>query len=84
MILRKVHPSKSVEKQMIMCLGYEEKRMGICCSSKKKGKERKPVKIMIKVIMKSSKNQLSCYMTFFGNFSKNGLDQVQTRHGIKQ
>ena len=27
--------------------------------------------------MKSSKNQFSCYMTFFGNFPKKGLYQVQ-------
>ena len=70
----------------MLFLGYEEKRVGIfnILLIRKKGKERKPVKIKIKVIMKSSKHQFSCYMTFFGNFAKNGLYQAQAaaRHEI--
>ena len=45
----------------------------------KKGKrtEKKSVKFKIKVVMRSSKNQLSCYMTFFGNFAPYDLHALR-------
>ena len=35
------------------------------------------MKFKIKVVMRSSKNQLSCYMTLFGNFAPYGLHALR-------
>ena len=51
---------------MVLFLGYIEERWGYLVNQERK---KKSVKFKIKVVMRSSKNQLSCYMTLFGNFA---------------
>ena len=54
---------------MVLFLGYIEERWGYLVNQERKRTEKKSVKFKIKVVMRSSKNQLSCYMTLFGNFA---------------
>ena len=62
---------KSVQKYMMLFLGYEKKIGDILLMEKKK--KRKPAKLNIKVIMKSSMNRFSCYITCFDKFTPTTL-----------
>ena len=42
-----------------------------------KERKKKSVKFKIKVVMRSSRNQLSCYMTLFGNFAPYDLHALR-------
>ena len=64
---------------MVQFLGYIEERWGylvIINQEKKKKGKKKSVKFKIKEIMRLSRDQLSCYMTLFGNFAPNDLHAV--------
>ena len=58
---------------MVLFLGYIEERWRYLVNQERKKKGKKSVKFKIKVVMRSSKNQLSCYMTLFGNFAPYNL-----------
>ena len=62
---------------MVLFLGYIEERWGYLVNQEKKKKGKKSVKFMIKIVMRSSKNQLSCYMTLFGNFAPYDLPALR-------
>ena len=62
---------------MVLFLGYIEERWGYLVNQEKKKNGKKSVKFKIKVIMRSSKNQLSCYMTLFGNFAPYDLHALR-------
>ena len=65
---------------MVLFLGYIEERWGylvIINQEKKKKGKKKSVKFKIKEIMRLSRDQLSSYMTLFGNFAPNDLHAVR-------
>ena len=62
---------------MVLFLGYIEERWGYLVNQEKKKKGKRPVKFMIKIVMRSSKNQLYCYMTLFGNFAPYDLHALR-------
>ena len=66
---------------MVLFLGYIEERWGylvIINQEKKKKGKKKSVKFKIKEIMRLSRDQLSFYMTLFGNFAPYDL------HGVRR
>ena len=65
---------------MVLFLGYIEERWGylvIINQEKKKKGKKKSVKFKIKESMRLSRDQLSCYMTLFGNFAPYDLHAVR-------
>ena len=62
---------------MVLFLGYIKERWGYFVNQERKKKGKKSLKFKIKVVMRSSKNQLSCYMTVFGNFAPYDLPALR-------
>ena len=65
---------------MVLFSGYIEERWGylvIINQEKKKKGKKKSVKFKIKEIMGLSRDQLSSYMTLFGNFAPYDLHAVR-------
>ena len=65
---------------MVLFLGYIEERWGylvIINQEKKKKGKKKSVKFKIKEIMRLSRDQLSRYMTLFGDFAPYDLHAVR-------